>query len=99
MRNLIEIGQDRREVWFYDGIITIIFKDPSNPGDGKYDYYADKMHIYPEFDEPVSLGRILDIYPTVTMVIFDDLSSGSVYRYNNHHDGEWEKVGKTVGYA
>lgn len=99
MRDLID-GRHTNEVWFCCGILTIIGRDNNKYNKyNKYNNYADRITIHPEYDEPVSLDRILKIYPTVDIVIFESDTYGDIYRYNNHNDGEWEKVGRTVGYV
>ncbi len=98
MRDLVD-GRHENETMFIDGIITIIWKDLYNPLIDDYDYKIERYMLYPEYTHPISLSDILNGYPSVTMVIHETANEGAIYRYDNHYDGEWEKVGTTVGYA
>ena len=87
------------EVKFYDGFLWIICLDNTITGE-----YAGVGTVYriclcPEYDEPISLKDIANKYPKVRRVIFDDLLTSRIYSRGNHVDGEWEKIGETLGYA
>lgn len=55
-----------------------------------------------EFDKPVTLGDLLikiGYTKGTVIVIAESYLSGTVYRYSNHKQGEWEIVGGMKGFA
>lgn len=97
------------EVIFYDGFLYIICRDAEPYVDGceltPAQYSVKSIILNAEYDAPWSLADIVQWYPNVCKVIYDDALRGTVYSYGNHaHDKSgnvemWEKVGETVGYA
>lgn len=73
---------------FCDGIVYIVSEKT-----------VEKIYLHAEFDEPLTLDGILQKYPEVEMVIYDCYLGGAIYRYNNYGDGNWHKVGETIGFA
>lgn len=98
MRDLID-NIDIDDVMMDEGIITVIWKKGFNNVKYDYDYAIDRLILHPVFDQVITLNKILELFPTVTIVIHESIRSGSIYRYDNHYDGEWERVGKTIGFA
>lgn len=85
-----EYADDR--VTFCDGILYIIY------GHGK-DVKCHEIILDAEHDEEITLADIAKGYPDVQMVIEEDFLNGHIFRYGNHKEGEWELVGKTIGFA
>ena len=95
MRDLFESKHAPDEhIVFADGILHIISGDIK---EGELRCY--KMIINAEFDEPIKLSDIRRRFPDASIVIFEDYLRGDIYRYGNHNDSEWERVGTTVGFA
>ena len=86
-----EIPDDR--IVFPDGFITIISMDDeyNNPN-------IEQICICAEYDKPMTLVDITNNYPNVKMLIYEDCLRGDIYKYGNHKDGIWERVGITKGY-
>lgn len=101
-----EIKPDDKVV-FYDGFLYIISEKDGETADGmvKTKYSIDVKCLCAEYDEPISLADIVERYPNVEKVIYDDAMRGYVYNHGNHktiHDPNaeaWELVGTTLGYA
>ena len=99
-----KIKPDDEEV-FYDGFLYIICEIPKFRGTPNGDMelresYVVEYCLNPEIDEPWTLARISEVYPTVHKVLWEDALRGYVYHYGNHTDSEqWERVGDTLGYA
>ena len=97
----LKVNKPECEV-FNDGILTIVTKgymeDLSSALNIKrgsvYTIYLD-----PESHREISLRDIVERYPNVKIVIYDEPLVGKVYRYGNRNTDEWEVVGNTVGYA
>ena len=80
-------------VIFSDGILTIIQMDDFHVG------AIEKKFIHGEYGDCPTLKDITEQYPNVEWLIFEMGLSGEVYHLGNHKEGEWELVGKTMGYA
>lgn len=80
---------------FYDGILRIICE----LGDNYVICTAHRIVLTPEYDEPLSLADIAKKYRNVKKVIYETWTSGMIFNYKNHKDGEdWELVGTTIGF-
>lgn len=97
----LKIDKPECEV-FYDGILTIVTKGymedlSSTLNIKRGSVYT--IYLIPESHREISLRDIVERYPNVNMVIYDEPLVGKVYRYGNRNSDEWEIVGNTVGYA
>ncbi len=85
------------------GALQVIFCD-KDPSEGIQNVNA--FVVLSDFGEKwITFGEILDICQKngyaggwITVIAENPLS-GLVYRYGNHGEGIWEKVGVTMGYA
>lgn len=98
MRDLI-YDRNIDEVRMTEGIITVISKKDFNDAKYDYDYAIDRLILHPDCKQVITLDKIVKEFPNVTMVIYENSQSGSIYRYDNHYYREWERVGITIGYA
>ena len=81
---------------FIDGFLYIIYEK------GETDMGCERIILIPEcqdFDDPWTLEKVAEKYPSVRIVIYDSWLHGDVYKYGNHAPGEWEHVGETKGFA
>ena len=88
---------------FCDGYLYIIYAiDQTDETDTEVKMGCEKISIIPEimdWDDPWTLAKIAEKYPTVRLVIYESWLHGDVYRYGNHETGVWERVGETIGFA
>lgn len=103
MYDLLDHNKDTADgdVVFYDGFLYIISRHIEKFDKTGFEskYRLDVKTLIPECQECYSLAEILLRFPDVIMVIHDDWLRGEIYRYRNHKDGVWEKVGMTVGFT
>lgn len=90
------------DVVFYDGFLYIISCiNPAWVEEEEYhepEYSIDVLCLSPEHDEPLSLKDIVEKYPNVEKLLYEDCLKGKIYNYGNHGD-IWEKTGETLGYV
>lgn len=85
---------DDEDPIFYDGVLRIICE----MGDNYIICTTHRIDLIPEYDEPISLAYIANKYSHVSKVIYETWTSGMVFNYKNHKNGEdWELVGTTIG--
>ena len=86
------------KVMFSDGLVNIFwYKSHSGcNGTKKKEILGDLLVIDGQYDDPVSLRRIENLYPWVKMVIYEEAMEGIIYRKTE--DG-WRVHGKTEGFA
>ena len=81
------------EIMFDDGILYIVNVDEK-------EYQS--ITIDPEYSKPISLWSIApnfnSPYGEHIILIYENYSSGIVFRYGNHGKG-WETVGTTIGFV
>lgn len=100
MLNLYDENRTKdADVVFYDGMIWIITLNKTNGRSIPEKGIVERIILHPEYDTPVSLKDISEKYPEATMLIFESALDGEVYMKDNHRIGEWELIGKTLGYA
>ena len=94
MNDLIENKEIAdNDVVFYDGMLWIVSRERLCK------HKIEKITLFAEYDNSISLADIRKKHPNVTMVIYESFMHGEIYRYGNHKGIGWEKVGTTVGFA
>ena len=88
---------------FYDGYLYIIYEiEQTDETEMGTKMGCEKICIIPEimdWDDPWTLAKIVEKFPTVKMVIYESWLHGNMYRYGNHEPGEWEVIGEMDGFA
>lgn len=84
---------DPKQTVFSDGMLTIVYQGR------KENTLCSRIYLDGQYDRPVSLEYLANVYSGINMVIYETALHGQVYRYGNHAAGQWELVGVTAGYA
>ena len=88
---------------FCDGYLYIIYEiEQTDETATEVKMGCDKICIIPEimdWDDPWTLTKIAEKYPTVHLVIYNSWLHGDVYNFGNHEPGEWEHIGEMIGFA
>lgn len=109
---MLKLGRDERipdeEVVFYDGILYLIMEPDLKCSmvNGRYktvlEYRmgeVDEIFLDAQYDNPLSLKDIKELFPDVKLVYFEEALNSWLYQYGNHNPDEWELVGEGIGYA
>lgn len=88
---------------FCDGFLYVIYAtEQTDETQTGCKMGCEKICIIPElvdWEDPLTLAKIAEKYPTVSLVIYESWLHGDIYKFENHNPGEWEHVGETEGFA